>query len=88
MLASVILDIPTQALDTPYTYRVPDDEMFPRALIDRADELFDQAEALAVGEEACCIPVYYYATTWICVPEISGVTQYPTGEKLFMMATK
>lgn len=24
-LASVILDIPTQALDTPYTYRVPDD---------------------------------------------------------------
>ena len=24
-LASVILDIPTQALDAPYTYRVPDD---------------------------------------------------------------
>ena len=47
-----------------------------------------QAEALAVGEEACCIPVYYYATTWICVPEISGVTTYPTGEKLYMNATK
>lgn len=24
-LASIILDIPTQALDTPYTYLVPDD---------------------------------------------------------------
>ena len=34
------------------TYRVPDDEMFPRALIDRADELFDQAEALAADEDA------------------------------------
>ena len=50
--------------------------------------LMHEAEALAVGEEACCIPVYYYATTWICIPEIQGVTQYPTGEKLFMMATK
>ena len=50
--------------------------------------LLHQAEALAVGEEACCIPVYYYATTWIAVPEITGVTTYPTGEKLFMTATK
>ena len=50
--------------------------------------LMHQAEALAVGEEACCIPVYYYATTWICVPEISGVTTYATGEKLFMNAVK
>ena len=50
--------------------------------------LMHQAEALAVGEEACCIPVYYYATTWIAVPEISGVTTYPTGEKLFMNAAK
>ena len=50
--------------------------------------LMHEAEKLAVGDEACCIPVYYYATTWICVPEINGVTQYPTGEKLFMNATK
>ena len=50
--------------------------------------LLHQAEKLAVGDDACCIPVYYYATTWICVPEIQGVTTYPTGEKLFMNATK
>ncbi|MBQ3480023.1 MAG: peptide ABC transporter substrate-binding protein, partial [Clostridia bacterium] len=50
--------------------------------------LMHQAEQLAVGEEACCIPVYYYATTWICIPEITGVTTYPTGEKLFMNAVK
>jgi len=40
--------------------------------------LMHQAEQLAVGDEACCIPVYYYATTWICIPEITGVTTYPT----------
>ena len=50
--------------------------------------LMHQAEQLAVGDEACCIPVYYYATTWICIPEITGVTTYPTGEKLFMNAVK
>ena len=56
--------------------------------LDEHFALMHQAEALAVGEEACCIPVYYYATTWICVPEITGVTTYPTGEKLFMTASK
>ena len=50
--------------------------------------LLHQAEKLAVGDEACCIPVYYYATTWICIPEIKGVTTYATGEKLFMNAVK
>ena len=51
-------------------------------------ELMHQAEKLAVGDEACCIPVYYYATTWIAIPQITGVTTYPTGEKLFMTAVK
>ena len=51
-------------------------------------ELMHQAEKLAVGDEACCIPVYYYATTWIAIPEITGVTTYATGEKLFMTAVK
>ena len=50
-------------------------------------EKLHEAEKLAF-EEACCIPVYYYATTYICIPEIQNVTLYPTGEKLFMMATK
>ena len=56
--------------------------------LDEHFALMHQAEKLAVGDEACCIPVYYYATTWICVPEITGVTTYPTGEKLFMTAAK
>lgn len=50
-------------------------------------EKLHEAEKLAF-DEACCIPVYYYATTYICTPEIQNVTLYPTGEKLFMMATK
>ncbi len=50
-------------------------------------DLLHQAEQLAF-EEACCIPVYYYTTTYLAVPEIQNVTLYPTGEKLFMMATK
>lgn len=50
-------------------------------------ELLHQAETLAF-EEACCIPVYYYATNWMAIPEIKGVTTYATGEKLFMNAVK
>lgn len=50
-------------------------------------EKLHEAEKIAF-DEACCVPVYYYATTYICTPEIQNVTLYPTGEKLFMMATK
>ncbi len=46
-----------------------------------------EAEAM-VSADTSCIPVYYYATYWLAIPEIKGVTTYPTGEKLFMTATK
>ena len=51
-------------------------------------DLLHKAEKLAIADEAACIPVYYYATTFIAIPEIKGVTTYATGEKLFMMASK
>ncbi len=53
-LASVILDIPTQSLDAPYTYAVPEaglfGEMFPDAGFD--DEAGDEAGGFAGGRPA------------------------------------
>lgn len=68
------------------------DELMAKAIattdVNEHFALMHEAEALAFGEEAAAIPVYYYATTYIAIPEIKGVTTYATGEKLFMNATK
>ena len=50
-------------------------------------EKLHEAEKIAF-DEARRVPADYYATTYICTPEIQNVTLYPTGEKLFMMATE
>ncbi|MGI6173110.1 MAG: peptide ABC transporter substrate-binding protein [Christensenellales bacterium] len=74
-------------------YKNPDYDAIMQAAAATTDKaehfkLLHDAEKLAFGEDAVCIPVYYYATSWICTPEIQGVTTYPTGEKLFMNAVK
>lgn len=51
-LAHVILDIPTQALDAPYTYAVPEEELFAAACEGAGDEEGTDAQcdyAVAVG---------------------------------------
>lgn len=66
------------------------------ALMKEADESSDpvvrnqkmhEAEMIIFGEDYAAIPVYYYTTYIIRNPKIQGVATYPTGEKLFYLAT-
>jgi oligopeptide transport system substrate-binding protein len=49
-------------------------------------EKMHEAEQLAFGQDYAAIPVLYYSTQFLCRPELTGVTTYPTGEKLFFNA--
>lgn len=77
-LASVILDIPTQALDVPYTYAVPDDAGAPAAASAPADE---DAAFGTPGTRGVCDPLGAVAAADDYAVEVGCAVLVPFGHR-------